>query len=162
STFSGWQASTTAPRAASPAAANATPLHRLASAIAFSSPPPPTSCASESSGAERQTNSISAACSSTDSPDSASRTQSPERQRRGAGAGDIPCGAEHGAGAGRVRIGLPERWSLERDCEPALTGQQQHAGVEPRPPRRARLDELVVLLVDPLLALVVRGLERAR
>src|ERR671934_101768 len=83
STSAGVQASTTEPYAASPPQVEASPLQSAASASASSSPPSETSCASESSGAERQRNAISAACSASESPASASRMQSPDRQPEG-------------------------------------------------------------------------------
>ena len=81
-----------------------------------------------------------------------------EGERMSPGARDVPYGFEHGEHAPRARI--QERkppGAVERNRQPSEGGPElEHRGVESRPPYRPRLDELVVLPVDPRAAREVR------
>src|SRR5207248_2476431 len=83
-----------------------------------------------------------------------------QRERLAPGAGDAARRVEDRFAPGRPRIPLAERRPVERDREPAPgRPQPQHRRAEPRPAHRARLDKVVVLLVDPGLRLVVDGVD---
>ena len=88
--------------------------------------------------------------------------QSVSAERLAAGAGDVPRCAEHGLRArgeqGRAR--RSDGPSSETATPAVRRRQTQDGRVQSRPPNGARLDELVVLLVDPRLALAIRGRDR--
>ena len=81
-----------------------------------------------------------------------------QRQWLAARARNVARRLEHGPGAAGKRVDFADPRTVERDGNAAIAGKQvQNRRVEPGPPHRPRLDELVVLLVDPRLALVICG-----
>src|SRR5262249_57507300 len=77
-----------------------------------------------------------------------------QRERAAAGACDLARRGEHRAGAGLERVEFADSGPVEGHREPSVAWTQpQDARSETRAPHRPRLDELVVLLVDPGLAL---------
>src|SRR5262249_4357242 len=84
-----------------------------------------------------------------------------QREGTAAGARDLARRGEHRARARYERIELADTRPVERHRDPSVARTEpQHAGSEPWAAHRPRLDELVVLLVDPRLALVVRRRDR--
>src|SRR5439155_2209155 len=81
-----------------------------------------------------------------------------QSQRLAPGTGDVPGRTEHGFRARDERVELAHRRAVERDRQTSVRRQQtQDGGIQSRASNGARLDKLVVLLVDPRFALAVRG-----